>query len=1181
MFARYDAFASPSETSTSDKTRSNADPARADEDSEMSAPDSPLDASDVRALDGLLEEYAERLRRGESPSIEEYTARRPDLAEDIRLLFSTMVAVESTVESDSDRLVVPERIGDFRIVREAGRGGMGVVYEAVQESLGRRVALKVLPREFVENAKQLERFRREARSAARLHHTNIVPVFGVGEEKGVHYFAMQFIDGQGLDRIIAAARRARGKGPPVFPGLSGSSVDRVGERRATSGSSSSGTPERRHHRAVAEVGLQIAEALDSAHSQGVLHRDIKPSNLILDDHGTVWITDFGLAKSDDDSAPDPSASLTRAGDIVGTIAYLAPERLEGKADARSDVYALGLTLYELLTLEPAFHDENRRRLLRKVAEETPVSPKRLDPSIPRDLETIILTAIARDPARRYASGNSMANDLRSFLAGRPITARRSTMIERLGSWCRREPAIAALVGLVAVLLVTIASLSSFGYLRLSDLLDEATTNLDRAQTAEGQARTELRRTYRLQAHASRIGGQPGRRFDCMDAVRRAVELGPLPEEIRALRDEAIAALALSDLRVVRRWRKEPRAAFAVAPDLESYAEADLEGTGIVLRRVEDQSEIARFPVRGALLGSAHFSYDGRSLAARPNDAVIGLAVFDIATREKLFEAPAAAQPLWNGLDFQRGSKRLAFVSPASVVEVVDLDQRRIVAQHATRAGYGILAFHPGEDLIALASSTEGPILLVDAITGHAIESFDDVDAHSTLTWSADGALLAAAHNGGTIVVCEYHDGVLSRRHSLEKTNAWLTNTVFNEGGSLLAVYGWDTTLRLWDTSGGQLLLAADCLPLGFSADNRLAVTLGTFEAGIADVAESKICTMIGSPTGTKAPTVRVHSSPDGTLLAVARHEGLALLDARTRRPAPSPRLPGCESALFSADGEWLFTGGLVGLQRWRIPQSLAPLSVENVPNSNRSAASDPSRHSKTHSHVDWQPETLHEVSGDASRWIAQSADGTTLAIIGKRSRFEIVVLHETGESWSKVVLAPHVGVDRISLRPDGKQLASGTWLGNDVIVWDTESGKPVKDFPVRDNAFVEYSPDGRCLAIMTPEACFLHDATTLEAAFRIEKPARGGLPGYATFRGDGKLLAISLGRASILLVDPATGREIATLEAPTALSSPFAFSADGSHLYAPTPAGTIHDWNLSLLRRELRELGLDWDDPAD
>ena len=193
------------------------------------------------------------------------------------------------------------------------------------------------------------------------------------------------------------------------------------------------------------IGIQVAEALEYAHHQGTLHRDIKPSNLLLDGQGTVWVADFGLAKASD------SDDLTHTGDIVGTLRYMAPERFEGRCDAGSDVYSLGLTLYELLARRPAFNKVDRAELIRQVTCEEPPRLRRLDPTVPRDLETIVHTAIEREPARRYAGAAALADDLRRFLAGRPVRARRISRAEHAWRWCRRNPAAAALVATVLAL----------------------------------------------------------------------------------------------------------------------------------------------------------------------------------------------------------------------------------------------------------------------------------------------------------------------------------------------------------------------------------------------------------------------------------------------------------------------------------------------------------------------------------------------------------------------------------------------------------------------------------------------------------------------------------------------------------------------------------------------------------
>src|SRR5262245_53189583 len=235
--------------------------------------------ADDNLVDDLAEEFARRWRAGEGPSVEEYAGRYPQWADEIRAVCGAVLMMEQLKPRRQDTAAAapagalpPERVGDYRIVREIGRGGMGVVYEAVQESLGRHVALKVLPAHLLANEKLRSRFRREAQAAARLHHTNIVPVFGFGEEAGLCFYVMQLIPGRGLDEVL---------------------TDEGGRMTDETNHPSSF---RLHPSEVAHIGAQAADALAYAHSQGVLHRDIKPSNLLLDDRGQVWVTDFGVAK---------------------------------------------------------------------------------------------------------------------------------------------------------------------------------------------------------------------------------------------------------------------------------------------------------------------------------------------------------------------------------------------------------------------------------------------------------------------------------------------------------------------------------------------------------------------------------------------------------------------------------------------------------------------------------------------------------------------------------------------------------------------------------------------------------------------------------------------------------------------------------------------------------------------
>jgi WD40 repeat protein/serine/threonine protein kinase len=359
-------------------------------------------------------------------------------------------------------------IRGFEILREIGRGGMGVVYEAIDVALGRRVALKVLPAQWAAHPLAIGRFRREARAAGRLHHTNIVPVFGVGEDQGKLYYAMQYVDGEGLDRIW---KRLRGEGNDNAPQPGSSSP-----AGPTSGSEKPDAPSAEllpfhssgangsYYDLVARLGQQVAEALAFAHAHRIIHRDIKHSNLLVDREGNVWVADFGLA-----SAFEGEDALTETGDVMGTIRYMAPERFQGVADERGDVYALGVTLYELLTLKHLFPVVERGQLIDRIQHSEPVAPRKLDRRIPRDLNTIVLKAIAKEPGRRYQTAADLAEDLRRFQAGMPLKGKPTGAIEHGWLWCRRNPWLATAAGTVLTAIVTVIVLLTVFNSKLVDL----------------------------------------------------------------------------------------------------------------------------------------------------------------------------------------------------------------------------------------------------------------------------------------------------------------------------------------------------------------------------------------------------------------------------------------------------------------------------------------------------------------------------------------------------------------------------------------------------------------------------------------------------------------------------------------------------------------------------------------
>ncbi len=338
-----------------------------------------------------IEQYCAALEAGRNPDRQELISRYPQIADELAACLHGLEAVhqfgpqfrEHAADAARDTarsadLPKVGMLGDFRILREIGRGGMGVVYEAEQVSLGRRVALKVLPFAAVLDPKQLQRFKNEAQAATSLDHPNIVGVYSVGCERGVHYYAMEYIEGQTLAEVIAGLRQGAG-----------------GE----------------------------------------------------DPH--LWITDFGLVIT------HTKTNLTMTGDLLGTLRYMSPQQVQarhGVLDHRTDVYSLGLTLYELLALQPAFPGADRQKLIRQAAEDDPRPPRRLNSAIPRDLETIILKATAKEPQSRYGTAQGFADDLRRFLEDEPIQARRASLVERTRKWSRRHRPVVRLAAVMMMVM---------------------------------------------------------------------------------------------------------------------------------------------------------------------------------------------------------------------------------------------------------------------------------------------------------------------------------------------------------------------------------------------------------------------------------------------------------------------------------------------------------------------------------------------------------------------------------------------------------------------------------------------------------------------------------------------------------------------------------------------------------
>jgi serine/threonine protein kinase/Tfp pilus assembly protein PilF len=491
-------------------------------------------------LEALAEEYAQRKRDGEHVALQAYVDRFPELASDIRELFPVVALLDQAggksirpdVRESNEPIEPGTRLGEYHLIRVIGRGGMGVVYQAEHIALGSIAAIKVLPASR-SGAKGRERFHREASAAARMHHPNIVRVFDFGCHGDSLYYVMPLVKGWGLDRLIgnheatSDSKTGNNEGNDSIPPtkydlaikLARSDLlvdDSQGDLKKAEDEETGPVAADRTHRSsssgscpddlwswIAGLGIQAADALDYAHTAGIVHRDVKPSNLMIDADNHVYITDFGLAKIVDEH------TLTGTGDLLGTLRYMPPEAFSGRADHRSDIYGLGLTLYELLADRPALLERERGPLMTAITEGKIARLQTLVPGIPRDLQTVIHKAIDIDPAARYQTANEFLGDLQRFVVGQPIQARRSTWAYRTSRWISRNRAVAALTSLTILSLAAGLVFSSIGWSKAiqAELTSARLATLEKRAREFAESETAAKERALIQKDAALVAKQ--------------------------------------------------------------------------------------------------------------------------------------------------------------------------------------------------------------------------------------------------------------------------------------------------------------------------------------------------------------------------------------------------------------------------------------------------------------------------------------------------------------------------------------------------------------------------------------------------------------------------------------------------------------------------------------------------
>lgn len=1021
----------------------------------------------------------------------------------------------------------PKRVGDYELICEIGRGGMGIVYEAHQPGLSRNVALKMLRRTGETQAEDLARLRNEAESIARLDHPAIVAVHDMGSSDGQFWFTMQLVGGKNLSHYASHFRD-----DPI---------------------------------AAVRIVQKIAEAVEHAHRRGILHRDLKPGNILLDEQGRPHVSDFGLARR-----VDYDSSLTQTGAILGTPSYLAPEQL---ADPRgvttaADVYGLGAILYFLLTGRPPIVADSIFEAIDKIRNQSIAPPSRWNQLVTQDLDAVCGLCLEKHSDDRYPSADALVKDLHRLLEGKPVEARAISAWERLNRWRRLNPGLAWLSASVVTLLLLLVIGSTMAAVML------ATAKIE----LEGEKHATLRNLYearKQQARAARFSRRPGQRVDAITAVQEAAQLiAPLnlPESERvALRNIQIGAMQLVDL-----VNDQPRTTGVVSPDgqwnlrpgrdMRSMQLTNLE-TGLPGQQLNVQGP-GKIDWRNRLMHT-WFSRDGRYLAERiVHEGAGAIQVWRIDRSEPILVSDRA--PTRNGARyaFSRDSKYVGFRINGRL-KVRRLGDGKEVLDTNAPGHEGItFAYHSNQ----LAIYGDGTIRILDFLTGETVRQFDTIEEVGLAEWSPDDRFIVGRQNNNNPGQKDLHvwDSVSGAYRTISGNDSNVEFFDFHPSRAIVATTSWDGTARLWSLDDQYELLQLDGFIYHFThGGRRLGIrTPSGSEQWRVEVPEEyrelrppdPVAIGLAKPpvlTNEKVQGVAIH--PDGRLMVGGNFNTLYAWDLTTYECIAGSAQPGAD-AQFSHDGRHLFTVG----------QEYGEVFVHTVEKTTNKLSTNYSigkpRRLESSKFAAAPPVSQSRASIDfCTRWYTESSSETVFVYDMQYPRLIPVQIGKTDAALPAV-------------SPDGKLLAVGYWHGLNVDLFDVATSQLLKTFKT-GQAKVAFSPDGQMLAINEPGRCTVYEVETWERLYQSSPDLSHTLPRAVTFSPDSSILAFDPGsRRDIRLVATEDFRELATVRFPNRrnMVNHIDFSPDGSKLFEAS-GDVVQMWDLRLIRQKLGEL--DWSLP--